>query len=153
MRNISRAGRAEFYQPNLPKNLEPIPGSHQLLEKLKSQYTLFLVTAGHIPTQLKKIELLKISNYFSEIRYVDPQKGETKYQTFVEIKNDSHIDTQRILCVGNRLDNEIQAANRLGFDTCFVRFGEHRHQKPIQEMEKPSFIIDHISQIEEICGL
>lgn len=119
-----------FRQPVIPAKLNLRPGGIPLLEEAQRSIPLFLVTQGDIYTQMKKVEALEVGSYFRHVFYVDPFAGESKLQAFEAILQQHSFDPEKVLSIGNRLDNEILFGKKLGMKTCYVRFGEYQHQNP-----------------------
>lgn len=137
-----------FRTPQLPPHLSLLPGGEELLRVAQEQMMLFLVTQGDIPTQIKKVELLKIANFFRQIYYVDPFRGENKTQAFQAILKQFQFEPQRVLSIGNRLDNEIESSKRLGMKTCYYPYGEHQGETPQCRHQEPDYVIHGLQKLQ-----
>jgi putative hydrolase of the HAD superfamily len=157
---IEQCGREAFHNREVESDISLFTGAEQILQALNETYTLYLVTAGHRPTQEAKIRILGIEKYFKQIFHVDPSLGETKNSAFAAImllplQDDQQIPTpaNQFLSVGNRLDTDIGEARQLGWKGCWIRHGEYSHLEPDSEFEKPDFIIDDIKDLIITCQL
>ncbi len=127
--------------------LEPYPEVKEVLEKLKQKkLDLVLVTEGSLPQQNKKIDTLEIREYFDEIFITITEKTEL----FKEILNKNNLSKNEVLVIGDRLDKEIIAGNRLGIKTIRVKRGKYKEIMPNLEIEKPSYEINDLRDIFEI---
>jgi len=139
-----------FRTPKLVLTLSLLPGGREILESLSTQIPLFLVTQGDIPTQIKKVEILQISNYFRQIYYVDPFMGENKTQAFNALLSNFSLDPHFVLSIGNRLDNEIERSKKLEIKTCYFPYGEHRLETPQTKEQEPDFQIKHLAELQAL---
>lgn len=143
----------QFYNPQVPDSLPPLPGSLENIEALRSSYKLFLVTMGSYETQVRKIKALKIEQYFQKIYIFNGFIGEKKEQAFLDILRTHQHDPRELLSIGNRLSSEIRDAKRLGADTCYFAYGEHLGEKPQFPEDHPDYIVSHHKDLISTCGL
>lgn len=136
-----------FRAPEVPPSLSLTPGGKELLELASPLFPLFLVTQGDIHTQIKKVEVLNIISYFKHVFYIDPFAGESKQHAFTEILAKHQFTPQRVLSIGNRLNNEIALSKREGIQTCYVRFGEHSFENPMTAEEIPDLEIASLNEL------
>lgn len=142
-----------FYNPPVPEQLPLLPGALENLEKLRSRYSLYLVTMGTFEAQTQKIKALGIRHYFKECFILNGFIGEKKILAFQEIlKREGHSPTA-LLSIGNRLSSEIRDAKTLGALTCYFEFGEHIGEKPEQAEDVPDFTIRSHQDLIMTCGL
>lgn len=139
-----------FRTPQLPESLEPRPGGREILEKASQKFPLFLVTQGDIDTQMQKVERLGIISFFRHVYYIDPFANENKRKAFAAILSHYNLSPQRVLSIGNRLDNEIALSKILGMQTCYVRHGEHRFETPATAEQIPDFEITDLFDLMKI---
>ena len=145
--------RETFYGGEVPVDLAPFSEVPEMLIQLKDYYELHLVTMGKLQRQNRKIELLKIKEFFEKIWVVNHKEGMSKTQAFTGILEESGARPESLLCVGNRVDHEIAEANRLGCRTCLVHHGEYYHQSMNGKHETPDFELNHIRELIEVCKL
>lgn len=147
------AGYKAFYNRSIKETIWAPQTTHRLLRELKSDYELYLVTAGSPPTQQKKVELLDFKKYFKKIYYPDYYTGEQKKIYFNKILRTLRSDPSRVLCVGNRLDVEIYESKSLGMTTCYVPNGEFRRMKPRRASEFPDYTIKKLFELRNVCKI
>lgn len=147
------AALKNFYGPEVPSYMNPMPGVIENLEYLKGKYKLFIVTMGQEETQKKKIEALRISHYFEKIYIVNGFKGDKKQQAFENIVLENNIQTHELLSIGNRISSEIHDANVIGAKTCFFAFGEHKNEKRRSAFDTPHFTVKNHRELLSTCEL
>ena len=57
---------------------------------------------------------------------------------------------ENAVMIGDRIDNDIEPANRLGMRTIWVRQGFSIYQQPMNEYQKADYIIDRIKDVLEV---
>ncbi len=152
-KDVAQAGTRAFYEREVESNIYLDSAVTHLLEKMKTKYDLFLVTAGSVKTQAKKVEILKIAQYFKQIIYVDLSRGQTKAQAFEQVRELSGALPENILSIGDRIDTDVALAKSLGMKTCWVVKGEYAKLKPLSAFEEPDFQVKQVTQIESVCQL
>lgn len=88
-------------------------------------YKLFLVTFGNREMQERKIKVLGLENAFDEIIITEDPRGKEK--CFKEILAKYGLEPEQILCVGDKIKDEIEVGNRLGMSTALMKHGRHYH--------------------------
>ena len=144
---IWEAGYRAFYHRKVDPGIRVFDGAYALLDRLRRDYELHLVTSGGVETQQRKVSILKLEPYFVSVTYVDSSQTKSKEAAFRKILAASDHDTDRTLCIGDRLDREIRDANRIGMTTCQVHYGEFQHLEPCEPDEYPDHRIGHIREL------
>ncbi len=86
-------------------------------------YKLFLVTFGNREMQEKKIKALGLEKAFDEITITDNPRGKEKCFKEILIKYD--LKPEQVLCVGDKIKDEIEVGKRLGMPTALMQHGRH----------------------------
>jgi FMN phosphatase YigB (HAD superfamily) len=133
--------------------IRTFPEAHEVLSALAVDYDLYLVTLGKPATQEKKVRVAKIEHFFRHIWFPDFKLHHNKEVTFRTLLETTRISPERILCVGNRIDNEIVNGKSLGMKTCWVEYGEHVDRRPTLPHEIPDFTIPSIRELISKCHL
>lgn len=130
------------------------PGVDEFLRQLSQQKNLmlFLITAGADKTQKRKIELTKLSPYFSEIIVIDYRSQTTKKQSFEQLLDKYAFAPEDMLIVGDRYMNEIVSGNSLGCPTAWIQTGEHASEIEADEVES-DFTFKTITELIEAWPL
>ena len=102
------------------------PGTMASIDELKrTGYKLFLVTFGNREIQEKKIKVLDLESAFDEIIITENPLGKEK--CFKEILAKYGLEPEQILCVGDKIKDEIEVGKRLGMSTALMKHGRHYH--------------------------
>ena len=88
-------------------------------------YKLFLVTFGNREMQKKKINTLGLESAFDEIIITENPRGKEK--CFKEILTKYGLKPEQVLCVGDKIKDEIEVGKRLGMSTALMKHGRHYH--------------------------
>ena len=124
------------------------------LMHLKLQgYKLALVTSGDKQVQGKKIDVLGLNdNYFDDILIADRNKEQTKKECFKHIMQQHNLQPEEIICVGDKIDDELTAGKSLGITTVMFEHGRH-YKVYLKEQDKhikPDYFIKHVKDILEL---
>lgn len=147
---VAAAGRRAFFHREVESHITPFDGVYELLTQWQQEYQMYLVTSGSPKTQQAKIDILDLEPYFKAVYLVDRAQGDRKQKRFAEIQALEQVPTQQMLCIGDRIDREIRAANGLGMKTCHKKGGEWGHLVPSDPLEHADYEIDHISQLVSV---
>jgi len=143
---IAEAGKNIYINAKFDK-INPYPETKQVLEKLKQNYKLILITEGTTQQQNKKINNLDIKNYFD---YIFISKEKEKEKDFTQTLNILNLKPEQILVIGDRIDKEIKAGNEVGMKTIRLLKGIHSSLQPKEPIEKPDFTINNLTEIIQI---
>ncbi|MBM4053150.1 MAG: HAD-IA family hydrolase [Planctomycetes bacterium] len=132
------------------------PGVTDTLIQLKRQeYKLFLVTSGERQVQKHKIDMLGLgNNYFDKILIVERNGGKKKRDYFEDIMQHCQLKSEEIICVGDKIDDEIAAGKMLGMITVMYEHGRH-YKSFLQKREfqiKPDYTIKNITDILKLLN-
>ncbi len=132
-------------------NINLFPDVVDTLVKLKKQgHTLILITSGENYTQRKKIEVLGLhGNYFDEILIAERNNGKTKKNCFRDVIRKYNLKPGEIVCIGDKIEDELTAANSLGITTVMFEHGRH-YTAYLKEQNKgtmPDYSIKRITEL------
>lgn len=150
---IAELGLSAYLDLKIPSSLPLMTGARELLDQLRPRYVLDLVTSGKAHLQEAKIRACGIAPYFKQIWIVDLSQNQTKYDAFTKILSREACPPEKILCIGNRLDQEIRQARSLGMGTCHLRYGEGGFAEPRDDLERPDFQINSLTELIAKCQL
>ena len=144
---VATAGHRAFFHRDVEPHITIPKDVYHMLEAFAENYRLHLVTSGSPTAQQKKIDILGLEPYFDSVHLVDTSAN--KGDAFQKIiANGNHIP-EKVLCIGDRADREIRAANQLGLATCRVVYGEYSHLEPVSPEEEADISITHILHLVE----
>ena len=144
-----------FYEPDIPVNLQMLAGAEENLNALSGRYQLFIVTAGVLSAQKRKLAQLKIDRFVKPDNILIVADGAylTKKAAFEKIISNSQIKPEELLAIGNRLSQEIRMAKQLNGHTCYFKFGEHADDSPQDKFEMPDYTIYSHKELIKVCQL
>ena len=144
---ILAAGVQEMYG-SLPADLPifPLDGAPELLNDLREQHQLALVTIGTSEKQMEKLKKAGIdSRIFSKISITEQRNKKLHYQMIVD---DLGYSPGEVLVCGDRISLDLTPARELGFKTVQMRWGRGLN------VSKTCGDIDYsISKISELKGI
>lgn len=145
---------AKFYGVTLPpwnNSLEKLyPETPAVLEKLAQKYKLGII-ANQVEGTQKRINDWGIGKYF-DVVVASAEAGVAKPDSaiFKIALEKSGCKPENAAMIGDRLDNDIIPAKKLGMKTIWVRQAFAVYQKVRNDEEQPDFTIDSIREITEI---
>lgn len=142
------AARRAVFAHASPDNIRIEPHVREMLRELFKRYDTYLLTTGRADFQNRKLDVLGIRGLFKAVAILPSDREETKESWLAALIN-SGYRPQAVIVVGNRLDNEIRAGNRLGMKTVWVKHGEGYGLIPSEETGKPGYIIHDIMEFPE----
>lgn len=140
------------YNPRIVEAITPFPDVLPTLATLVQRgYQLALVTSGKPGRQREKVRLLGLCDYFSEADNTlilhDAGKSSDKTPSLTQAAKALSLPHAHILCVGDKLTDEIATAKTLGMTTIRMRHGRQKNRQPQTPSEQPDIEIDCISQL------
>jgi len=133
---IAGAGERAFYDRarNVRRGggVRLLPGARDVLNRLRHDYPLVLMTSGVPETQRAKIECVGIEPFFTQVIVLERGVAGGKRAALSRLQRSSGWLAREFLVVGDGWDAEILAGVRLGMFTCWVNRGEgrRRHRWP-----------------------
>lgn len=130
------------YDEQIPVYL--FSGVKELLQNLKLNYSLALVTKGK--AELQKLKILKAGledDFFNQIVIVE---SGNKKEAFSQAAQGE--ESKNVFVVGDRVFADLQPAKALGFKTCLVRQGRGEFQKIFPDFV--DYIIQDVTELENL---
>lgn len=144
---------SEFYTLQSLPALSLIEGAEENLARLSKKYKLILLTAGDEKAQKLKIQKAQIFDHFHLIQVADAAASWSKKAILENWAKNGVLNPATTLSIGNRLKEEIEATKAVGGWTCYFRFGEHKGERPRNDLQVPDFEIDHHKDLIPACRL
>ncbi len=109
------------------EEIKPFPDVIPTLETLKRQgLKVFLVSSGNLQEQEAKLNQLGLRPLFNEVMIVQRDgEGKVKGKCFHQLLEKYHLTPKEVLCVGDRVEDELKAASSLGIRTALLEHGQH----------------------------
>ena len=123
------------------------PGVDRLLEKLADAYTLGL--AGNAPASVRELlEELGILHRFTHTDVSGSIGVKKPDQRFFEtILANADTKASEAIMIGDRLDNDIIPARRIGMKTIWLRWGRYRMMEPRTPDEAPDATVADVREV------
>ena len=144
-----------IYRKHIPKLLLPRE-SRQVLEELKQDFTLALLTDGYLPGQRLKVKALGIQTYFNHIVYTE-QLGRQFWKPSPEgFKNLAKVldcGFESMAYVGDNLQKDFVGPNQLGMTSIQVvrPLGVH-HESPDDPAVQPKFKLANLADLPALLA-
>lgn len=126
----------KVYRSHFP-NIKPYRGTFGILSQLKRKYLLGLITDGIKSVQKRKVEALKIKDFFDLIIYTG-QYGPKNYKPntfpYLKILKKFKIKPFESLYVGDNPFKDFKGARKLGIVTVRILKGEYRNLNVINNV-------------------
>jgi len=145
---------AKYYDIELPvwdHGLEKLyPDTKVSLEALSSKYKLGIIANQSAGTK-ERLNNWGIGKYF-DVVMASAEAGCAKpdLKIFNFALEQADCKPENTVMIGDRLDNDIVPAKKLGMKTVWVRQGFAEYQAIHNDSEKPDFIIDSIGEITNL---
>jgi HAD superfamily hydrolase (TIGR01549 family) len=124
--------------------------AEQTMNSLLIQYDLGII-ANQSEDIIKILEESKINRFFqvivisSEVKVRKPDP-----EIFRLAMNLANTSPEHCIMVGDRLDTDIGPANKLGMKTIRITNSLFKLQQPMNEFEKPTYVVANLSEITNI---
>lgn len=145
------AGHYGFEIPGWPKELERLyPKAKEILENLSFKYKLGII-ANQVAGTQERLNNWDIGKYFDVI-VASAEAGCAKpdLKIFNLALEQAKCKPENTVMIGDRLDNDILPAKKLGMKTVWVRQGFAKYRTVHNESENPDYVINSISEILNI---
>lgn len=144
--------RRKVFARASPDRLQIKPTVKDMLCELAKRYDTFLLTTGRTDFQNRKLDNMDIRPLFKEVIVLASRSEETKERWLASLIERGY-NSQAIVVVGNRLDNEIKAGHRLGMMTVWMKYGEGSGLVPCADTGQPDYVIYDIAEFPEVLAL
>lgn len=139
--------------PYIPALEVPFPETEECLRKLSAKFKLGIIAnqRGGSAHRLQQHGLMK---YF-DIVYSSEEMGRSKPapDLFISALDAVGCTPEEACMVGDRIDNDISPAKKLGMMTVRLRQGFFRNRLPENEFDVPDADIENIGDLPSVFGL
>lgn len=145
------------YNTHAVETIAPFPDVFSTLAELaRRAYALSIVTSGNPDRQRQKIHLLGLTPFFDETHGAlvihDDRQTADKTPFLQQAARLMRLSCDAIMSVGDKLDAEIAASNRLGMTTVRFVHGRQKNRVPQTPDERPDFEIHALSKLLDILS-
>jgi putative hydrolase of the HAD superfamily len=154
---IFKAGYIEnlvkIFREHTPDIILPAD-SRAALQNLTGRYKLGLITDGYLPAQRLKVKSLNIETYFDCIIYTE-ELGRENWKPspagFEKLIADLKIPPQQCIYVGDNLEKDFIAPNKMGFKTIrIIRENRIHFAKAANAHAAANYEIDSIAKLPDL---
>ena len=128
--------------------------SRDVLTQLHGRYKLGIIANQSLGTQ-ERIDNWGIGQFF-DVVMASAEAGAAKpdLKIFTMALEKAKCEPEEAVMIGDRLDNDIVPAKKLGMKTVWVRQGFARYQCIDDESKRPDYIVDSIEDLikEDFMG-
>ena len=129
-------------------HIQTTPYAKEILQTLSQKHTLTLVTGGHPPFQMEKLEKAGIDrSFFSKIAIPEDSIKKPLYERFIQ-EFSSH--PHEVLVCGDRIAMDLAPAHALGCNTVHMRWGRGKSLKTERWI---TYSISNLSELQRIVPL
>jgi FMN phosphatase YigB (HAD superfamily) len=142
----------EAYNRPEVESIRPFSDTQSTLEALRNRgVQMLVVTSGRPQRQKQKVQSLGLDSFFNEdsgtIFYHDDLLNPCKDSTLRSALSHLDIPPDEVLSVGDKLDSEIAASNRLGMVTARMLHGRQKALEPTDSDQRADHEINHLSDL------
>ncbi|MFH1978298.1 MAG: YvcK family protein [Candidatus Aenigmatarchaeota archaeon] len=145
---ILEAGKKAYNSDDV-QDIKPFEGAIEVLDELKKECKLILLTTGVHSRQEKKIKALGLGDKFDHIIINDIEVGHTKREHFIEVLSNLELDPRQIVCFGDNPFSEIEIANNLGITSIRMLHGRFKGASPT-DMAKSDYEITNVKELPDL---
>ena len=126
------------------------PDVEEILKNLSQKFKLGIIANQVVGTQ-KRIDNWGIGKYF-DVVVASAEAGCEKpdLKIFNMALKQAKCSPREAVMIGDRLDNDIIPAKKLGMNTVWVRQGFAKFQSVKNELERPDYIVESIVDVVDL---
>lgn len=148
------AGMVDVYRGHEPA-ISPYPGVVRLLESLRRECRLGMVTDGHWAVQQRKVVALGLDPYFHTIVYTDERGREfwkPSPESFQYVLDRLGVSAAAAIYVGDNPKKDFRGARETGMATVRIRHagGLHHNLEPATEEDTPVWDVTTIEELNRV---
>ncbi|RCX23570.1 putative hydrolase of the HAD superfamily [Fontibacillus phaseoli] len=133
------------------RKVEPYPGMVETLTLLTSQgHELYLYTGGETVIQQRKIEQMKLADYFQDRIYIRQHKN---IQALEEILSSRKFDRKNTWMIGNSLRTDIEPALFAGVNAIYIKHPNEWSFNMIELKKETDTAMYTVSSLESVPGI
>lgn len=143
---VSAATMSSTYLSLLVEHSTVLIGAKAMLDYLKPNYKLAIITNGLKEVQRPRLALTKIEHYFDAIIVSDEigvAKPQTAYFDYV-FKEIQYPSKRNVLVIGDSLTSDITGGNNYDLDTCWYNPKKLKNTLKVT----PTYEIDNLEQLK-----
>ncbi|GIP55971.1 HAD family hydrolase [Paenibacillus vini] len=133
------------------REVEPYPGMVETLNLLRSQgHELYLYTGGETTIQQRKIEQMKLADYFQDRIYIRQHKN---VEALEEILTSRTFERRSTWMIGNSLRTDIEPALSAGINAIYIKHPKEWTYNLIDLKKETDTSMYTVSSLEAVPGV
>ena len=127
---------------------KPYPETEFVLKSLcEKEYSIGVIANQALGTE-KRLENWGLMKYIKLVT-ASAEEGVAKpdSEIFLRVLKRADCLPENAVMIGDRIDNDIEPAKRLGIRTIWVRQGFSIYQQPIDEYQRADYVVDRLRQV------
>ncbi|OMF72411.1 HAD family hydrolase [Paenibacillus glucanolyticus] len=130
------------------QEIEAYPGMIETLEKLRDEgHQLYLYTGGESKIQTRKIEQMKLAEYFNDRIYIRQHKNITALEEILSLGTFDRSDTWMI---GNSLRTDVVPALTAGINSIYIKQQREWQYNLVELKQEPHNVLYTVSALTEV---
>jgi len=137
------------YRELLGNGSQHIEGALEVCQSLSVSHRLFVVTNGITLTQIKRLKLSGLDEFFEDIfdsQSIGFQKPSKEFFDYV-ISHIKDFNKKEALIIGDSLNTDIKGGLLAGIDTCWINRNSYEKSTEIQS----TYTISSLVELYDIC--
>lgn len=130
---------------------KPYPEAEDILKTLSERgYKIGIIANQSLGTQ-SRLANWGLMKYISLV-IASAEEGIAKpdKEIFIRALSRAECLPENAVMIGDRIDNDIEPANKLGMKTIWVKQGFSVYQQPMNEFQKADYVVDRLQDIFEV---
>lgn len=149
-KKVNGKALGEKYSYYLSEGHDLLGNSFEILEKLKPNYELYIVTNGVAKTQYKRLKESNLDSFFNDI-FVSEETGFQKpmieYFDYV-FERIPNLQKEETMIIGDSLNSDILGGNQAGITTVWLNPNKNKGVKEIH----PDFEIQQLDDLLQLLA-
>lgn len=130
------------------QEVEPYPGMMETLDTLQNEgHRLYLYTGGETKIQKRKIEQMKLADFFEDRIYIRQHKN---VKALEEILSAGNFRRQLTWMVGNSLRTDVLPALTAGINSIYIKQRREWHYNLVELKQEPHNVLYTVSALTEV---
>lgn len=126
------------------------PEAEEVLRELSKRYRVGIIANQNLGSE-ERLEKLGLLRYI-DLVIASAEEGVAKpdLRIFQIALDRANCKPEEAIMVGDRIDNDIVPANKIGMKTVWIKQGFGKYATPISEEEYPNFTVTNLLDIKEL---
>lgn len=119
-------------------------GAVNLLSSLKKKNISLILIGKGGEDMYSEVQRLDVKKFFSKIVFEEGPKDASIYKQYIS------ENPKETVFVGDRVQSELAVGNKLGCVTIWLKQGKFAEEGPIDDSQKPAYVVTTIEELEKL---